>query len=366
MSPSSMVRQWQVLRFRAQRADFYEYLGTLMTQTDGRKSLLDILADDARRQGRGSVRGQLSAHWAERYRTAGGDLGSTFAGDLPRDDIALIRVAQLAGSRALASGLEDLARTVRLLDEARRGMIATLLSALVACAVMLGVLALVPLATVPSLQQTFRMVPEEYLGVHTRRLYALAATLEVHWPWVLGLGALIVVLVVVSLPNYTGPGRHWLDRRSIWRLYRDFHSIRFLALLTGLLRPRGGAGMSLRDALLAQWAGANRWLRSHLQGMVERVDDGVSGAEVFATGLLDRDIYGFLSDMVEVHGIDEAVARTGTRIEQQWLGSLLRRATRLRWFLLGVAVVTVLALMFWHYAVIDELRRAMQAVFAAG
>src|SRR5690625_2303083 len=105
MSPSSMVRQWHVLRFRAQRADFYEYLGTLMTQTDGRKSLLDILADDARRQGRGSVRGQLSAHWAERYRTAGGDLGSTFAGDLPRDDIALIRVAQLAGSRALASGL---------------------------------------------------------------------------------------------------------------------------------------------------------------------------------------------------------------------------------------------------------------------
>ncbi len=366
MNAQHLYWRWAGWRFRPHRADFYDYLGTVMTQTDGRKSLLDILADDAARQGPRALRGRLSAHWAEQYRKQGGDLGSTFAGTLPRDDVSLIRVAQLAGSGALAAGLGDLASTARLLDQAYRGLLTTLVSAVVAVVVMLLVLALVPLLTVPSLQQTFQMVPADYWGPHTRRLFGLATLLQQYWPALLVATGPLALAVVASLARLTGTFRRWLDRRWLWRLYRDFHSIRFMALLAGLLRPQGGAGLSLRDALLAQWSGANRWLRWHLQAMVERVDDGWAGADTFDTGLLDRDLLGFLGDMIEVHGIDEGVARTGARIERQWLGALLRRAHRLRWLLLGVAVATVLAVMFWHYAVIDELRRGMQAVFATG
>ena len=55
------------LRFRALRADYYEYLADLVEGTQGRKSLRDIFDDDAHRYGRRTVRGRLSRYWAAAY-----------------------------------------------------------------------------------------------------------------------------------------------------------------------------------------------------------------------------------------------------------------------------------------------------------
>lgn len=352
-------------RFRRRRADYYEYLAALMAQAEGRKTLHDIFMDDARRYGPRTLRGALSATWAHRYRESGGDLWQTFHGTLPDEDVALLRAAQLAGADALTMAFGDVADTTRLLDRARAAFFATLLAALVACCVTLAVLLATPLFTVPELQKTFRAVPADYWGERTRGLFWLAAVLQQRLPLVCLALALGLVFLVWSLPNLTGRLRHRLDAILIWRLYRDFQGIRFLALLGAMLRPRGNLGLPLRDALLAQLRGASAWKTWHLNRMLVLLDDGVMGAATFQTGLLDKETQWFLADMMSVHGVDKGLARARQRLESGVAAAVLRRAQVLRWLLLLSAVGILLAMTLWHFSVIDELRRALQAYYAS-
>lgn len=356
---------WQAWRFRAHRADYYEYLAVLMAHGDGRRTLLDILADDARRQPRSSPRGFLARYWVERYRAVGGDLAQTFARSLPAADLGLLRAAQLAGGEALTVGLRDLAATTRLLERARQGLRATLAAAAGAGAVALAMLLATPFYTVPALRHTFRVVPPEFWGGRTHALFGLADGLARWLPLWLFACLMLPLAASASLRWLTGPVRVWLDGRPPWSLYREFQAMRFLAQLAALVRPGNGLGLSLRDALLAQWAGAGRWKRWHLQRMVERADDGIVGAATFETGLLPREAQWFLDDMLTMHGLADGLARTRQRLEARWLEQLLARAARLRWALLIAALGVLLGLMFWHYAAIDELRRAMQSFYAS-
>lgn len=360
-----MLALWWLRRaFHGRRADYYEYLAALLVQGDGRKTLRDIFDDDAHRYGRGSVRGRLAALWAQRYRDHGGDLGRTFDGSLPADDVALVRAAQLAGAGALGAALADVAATVRLLERAQAAVLATLFAAALAVLVCAATLAAVPLYTVPTLHATFQVVPEAYWGERTRGLFGLADALRASLPLLAGGLALVAGLAAWSLPGLTGRLRRRLDGVFIWRIYRDFHGIRFLALLGTMLRRRGNVATPLRDALLAQMPGATAWKAWHLNRMLERLDDGVVGADTFATGMIERETAWFLADMVAIHGLDLGLARTRERIETSLLGRVVRRAVALRWVLLGGAVAALLGIVFWHYAVIDELRRAMQTYYA--
>lgn len=356
---------WAGLRFRRQRADYYEYLAILMESSEGRKTLWDIFDDDARRYGPRSLRGRMSARWAACYRESGGDLERTFAGTLPRDELVLLRAAQHAGAGALAESLRDMAATARLLDRAWSTFAATMATACLAALVMLAVLVAVPLYTVPELERAFQVVPAEYRGERTRLLFALADLLQAYLPALMAIFALAWAGLFWTLPNLTGRWRRVLEPHLVWRLYRDFHGIRFLALLGIMVRQRGNVATPLREALLAQLPGASAWKSWHLQQMVVRVDDGVAGAETLRTGMLDAEIGWFLSDMVAIHGMDRGLARTRARIESRVIVDVTRRAVALRWGLLLTSVAVLLAMTFWHLGVIDEMRRSLQAYYSA-
>lgn len=352
-------------RFGPLRADYYEYLAALMEHGDGRKTLRDIFDDDARRYGRRTLRGGLSARWAHRYRESGGDLRQTFRATLPDDDVALLRAAQLAGAGALMAALQDAAHTARLIDQARGAFISAMFAAGVACCVAFLILLATPMYTVPELKKTFLVLPPEYWGERTRSLFWLADVLGRHLFFVCGLLVLILAMVLWTLPNLTGRLRGWLDTCFVWRLYRDFHGIRFLALLSAMVRQRGNVGTPLRDALLAQLPGASAWKAWHLNRMLVLLDDGVVGADTFHTGLLDRETRWFLADMMSVHGVDAGLARVRQRMEGRVMRDVLRRALALRWAVLLFAVAILMVMAFWHFGVIDELRRALQSYYAA-
>ncbi|KDD46284.1 hypothetical protein L529_3171 [Bordetella bronchiseptica MBORD901] len=157
----------------------------------------------------------------------------------------------------------------------------------------------------------------------------------------------------------------FLDRWQPWRLYRDMQAIRFLALATVLLRQRGNIDTRLRTALLVQGADAPPWLAWHLERMLLRVDAGVVDASVFDTGLFEPAHAWFMADMVAAHGLADGLARARTRVEAHMLPRLRRQAQGLRWALLLGAVGAVLALALWHYAAIDDLRRALVSFYAS-
>src|SRR5690606_21040706 len=159
------------------------------------------------------------------------------------------------------------------------------------------------------------VVPAEYWGTGTRALFGLAGGLRAHLvPALCGMLA-VIGLVAWSLPALKGRARTLLDEWSVWRLYRDFHGIRFLAMLGTMTRQRGNVATPLRDALLAQIPGASPWKTWHLNRMLVLLDDGVVGAETFDTGLLDRETRWFLTDMMAIHGVAAGLVRTRQRIE---------------------------------------------------
>ena len=350
---------WAALRFRAARADYYDYLADLMDGVRGRKTLRDIFHDDALRYGPGTARGMLCAYWLQAYQESGGDLYRTWHRTLPQDDLRLVRTAQQAGGGALQQTLRDLARAVRLTEQARRLLVATLAAACVALSVLAAMLAAVPLYTVPQLRRTFATVPPEYYGPLSRALLRLADAVQANGLLLACAAGCLAWLVSWSLPNLTGALRSRLDALGIWRLYRDFHAIRFLALLAVLVRPRGAAAPRLREALQQQLHGASPWQAWHLERMLARIGSGTVGAATFDTGLIDRETWWFLADMIATRGMDAGMQCTRERLESHALQALALRARVLRWLLLSTALLCLLGLAFWHYGVVDEMRRAL-------
>ena len=350
---------WAARSFRAHRADYYEDLADLMDAAQGRKTLRDMFRDDAVRYGPSTVRGFLSSHWASAFQEAGGDLYQTWRGTLPDDDVGLLHAAQQAGGTALCQTLRDLARVVRLLEKARRETVVTLAAGIAACLVLLLLLMAVPVYTVPQLLRTFGEVPEAYYGSMTRALLGLADAVRSGGPVLLVMTACLGWTMHWSLRNLTGPIRTWLDEIGIWRLYRDFQAMRFLAMLAVLIKPGGHAVPRLRDAVRQLLGVGSPWHAWHLARMLDRLDTGVAGAETFNTGMIDRETWWFLADMIATRGMDEGMQLTRARLESHALRAVSARAQVLRWLMLLTALAVLLSLAFWHYGVVDEMRRAL-------
>ncbi|MEI2416106.1 hypothetical protein V8Z80_07960 [Orrella sp. JC864] len=344
---------------RRSRGDYYEYLSERLQAGNGGKTLLALFLDDAARHGPHTARGLLSAHWASLCQEQGADVHAIWQGVFPEEELLLLRIAQQAGAKAFVQTLAELAGAVRLVGQVRALLAGTLGVALAALAVMLATLAAVPYYTAPRLRQAFQGLAPEHYGPGARLFHDFAQALQQGWPW-LALGiALAVAAGLASLPRYTGRLRPWLDRLPPWSVYRDFQALRFLALLALLLRRQGHRVMALGEALARIAGGSAPWMAWQAQRMGERMDEGERGAGVFDTGLLDASTRWFMQDMIEAYGMDEGVRRARLRLETHARRRIQAQAQAWRWLLLLGALACLLALAGWHYAVIDEMRRAL-------
>lgn len=352
---------WQ---FRRWRADYYLYLSDMIQLTDGTKTLSGIFREDAARHLGQGPRGVLSAEWSRRFPLCGGDLFSTWGGTLPDVEIAVVREAQYAGVGALPIALARLAHIVRLIDDSAREFIGTVTVAVIALLVALFSLLVIPFFSAEHIAAAFSFLKPQYYGSLAKQFFSLSKWLADYW-WTLPLSAgLIMMAVKQSLSVTTGNLRIWLDRFGVWRLYRVVHSIRFLSLLSLLLRQRGHLGTRLREALATQKKSANPWLRWHLDLMVDRLDAGMPAAIAMNTGLIDRQTWWYFTDMIQAVGLDEGMERTCVHLETLAVARLRRQALTLRWLLLIGSMLTVMAIGLLHYRVIDELRQSLSLQFA--
>nr|WP_242698906.1 pilus assembly protein [Bordetella holmesii] len=352
-------------RFQRSRADYYAYLSALLRASDGRLALREVFANDAARYGRGHWRGRLALRWAKASGVYGGNLAALWAGVAPAQDCLMLATAQAAGSAALAQGLQDLAQACQLAEAARKQLSASLRAVVVALAVLVGTVWAVPLFTVPHLAQVFGDLPYEYHGPQTRLLFWFAAHV-VWWGPLAAVGASTgLTLWVWSLANWRGRWRRHCYAIGPWRLYRDAQAIRFLSLLEVLIRDGASMDTRLRMALTALRQYATPWLAGHITHMLERVEAGQVDASTFDTGLFDRQLWWFMSDMIAAHGIEAGMSRARERIEQAWLPRLAAQALFWRWVLLLSTVAAMLGLVLWHYGVIDELRHGLTHFYSA-
>lgn len=351
-------------RFRQERRPYYDYLSALLEGTAGRRTLKQVFAADAQRYGDRSPRGRLSRRWLAMFQAAGGDLYATWFDVFPAAELAVLRSAQARGNETLIATLGELSRVLGVLEAARRILRGSLLTALLALAVLVATLLAVPWFTVPRLRDTFAMIPAQYHGGAIRSLFEFADGIGMAWPWLLPLLALVVWLLPLSFGRYIGPGRKLLDVFGPWRVYRQVQALRFLTLLAVALGRGEHGATRLRMALTLQLAGACPWLSSHVAAMLTNVDAGRTGAAAFDTALLDPPQLWFLDDMIAARGLVDGLRECSAWVERHVLGTVARQAQVMRWCLLLCAVFGVLGVALWHYAAIDDMRRGL-ALFHA-
>ena len=355
------LASWQ---FRRWRADYYLYLSEMIHLTDGSRTLSGIFREDALRHAGHGPRGVLSAEWFRRFPLCGGDLFSTWSGTLPDVEIAILREAQYAGVGALPIALARLSHIVRLIDGSTREFVGTVMVAVIALFVALLALLVIPFFSANHIAAAFSFLQPQFYGSLTKQFFSLAQWLGAYW-WVLPfIASLSLAAVKRSLAITTGAWRLWLDRFGVWRLYRILNSIRFLSLLSLLLRQRGHLGTRLREALVTQKKGATPWLGWHLDQMVMRLDAGMPATTAMNTGLIDRQTWWYFTDMVQAVGLDEGMERTRTHLETMAVARLRRQALTLRWLLLIGSMMVVMAIGLLHYRVMDELRQSLSMQFA--
>src|SRR5690606_40321448 len=105
------------------------------------------------------------------------------------------------------------------------------------------------------------------------------------------------------------------SRRRHTRFSRDWSSDVCSSDLKVMLQHRESGSTQLRTALTMLGAGASPWLRDHLDEMVNRIDHGFVGADTFDTGLLERELYWYLQDMIDARGLAGGVGLLGVCLD---------------------------------------------------
>lgn len=364
-TPWPTVRAWlDAYRFRQGRRRYYDYLAALLDGTRGTRTLKHIFAADARRYGMGAPRGRLSRRWLERFEAAGGDLYATWYGVFPMAELAVLRSAQFRGNDTLVATLAEMSRALGVLEAAGAILRASLLTAVLALAVMAATMLALPWFTVPRLSETFSMIPPQYHGAAAQSLFEVAGLIGRGWPLVAAAFILLPWLAAWSFGRYVGRARRIIDAFGPWRIYRQVQALRFLALLAVALGRGESQDTRLRMALILQHAGASPWMSAHIETMLANIDSGKTGAAIFDSGLLDPPQLWFLGDMIAASGLVNGLRHCSAWVERHVLGTVARQAAVMRWCLLLGVVSGVLALVLWHYAAIDDMRRAL-ALFHA-
>lgn len=353
--------------FRKHRADYYRYLSSMLEASKGNTKFSTLFERDAQRYGK-EARGVLCAHWFDLYMSNGGNLGATWQGTLPDDEVAIIRVAQDAGDSALLSALQDVARVATLSDKVKSEVTGTLAAAVIGLTIALLMVTVFPIFSARKLQDIYSFIPLDQWGPngmafnkHAQRVIDYGLFFVV---------ALIGMIVYIqwTIEHLTGPVRDWLDRNFVlYRTVRDIKGALFLATMSTLTRRRGNVMFTLRDSLsLFGQSARSPWLRWRVEQVVDGIDQtGAIGTEAFNTPLLSREMFFYLRDTQEARGFAEGFVETGNYVESNILDGIIKRMTVYRWVMLLAGVFCVVGVMGWQFSIIYEMKGVMQNYYSS-
>ena len=351
------------------RADYYEFLASLLRSSGGKLKFAQIFESDAARYAN-QARGAISAIWLEAYMNNGGNLADTWQGWMPDDEVAIIRVSQSAGGDAIITALQDLARMARLSDKIKSESMMTLAAGLIGIAIACGMTFVFPIAAADQLKSTYDFLPLDAWGSNGKRFLAYAEGIKSYWLlFVLVIGGVLGFIFWAINNLVYPPVREWLDEKfALFRLMRDIRGAMFMTVMSTLTRKRAGVMFTLRQSLeIFLESVRTPWMRWRVKQILDGADEtGGIGTSAFDTGMISREIYFFLEDMQKAKGTAEGFEATAAYIESRLLVNIIKRMTVYRWALLITAVVMVMIMFSWLFGVIFEMRGAMSAFLATG
>lgn len=357
-------------QFRKLRADYYDYLADVLSDSDGRILMHDIFIKDAQRYApknfwqklRPHPRGILSEHWAPKFLKSGADIGVTWQGTLPDADLLNITAAaQNGGTGAVTEALKEVARLVRVADESRNAFLSIVVAAIFAIVIVFASLTSVPVFVWPQIKATFDFIPETLYGTRSTNLNHFS---KVFVSYLVPLSAMVFVLCIAfswSLTRWTGKTRQWAEKLIIYRVYRDYRGAMFFSTLSALVKR--GSGLNLREGVEVIKGKADPWLRWYCERLEDNIEIGLVDGTLFDIGLLDQKTLYYLYDISEAKSLESGLQLTGRRTERDMEKSIKRRAFILRWAILISSLLIVGWVFFNTFSAIQEMTDAAKIVF---
>jgi len=359
MSVASAIR-----RFHPQRGAYYAYLASFLEASDGKIVLGSIFERDAERFAQ-QPRGVLSAEWRARYEDNGANLAAAWSGTLPEVEVGIVQVAQSAGSGALSTTLQDLARIAALADDIREAIVSTLTMAVIGAVIALVMVTLFPLLAVAQLKEQFAFLPVEEWGPKASLLVNYAEAVKSFGPYLVLLVAGGMWALARSFEQFVGPMRERCDRQVFfYRTFRDLRASLFLSVMAILTRKRGNVIYTLGESVeMLRDGSRSPWMAWRLQQIVQAIhESGAVTPDVFNTGLLSPEMFYYLRDIQEVTDFSAAFEKTRKFVETDLIKRLKRHLVFYRWGALLSAVAVMVAVLLANAAVIYEMTETIRTL----
>ena len=283
-----------------------EALGTFRSRLQRRKKVSSdkIIANVARRMRDGATLAQALASW------------------VPQDEIGVISSGEFAGDlpRALDLVIEGQRRIARV----KNALKSSLISPAIYLIAVYGMLWSIGKFVAPSLEQA---LPKEKAQGLVYGLYVAGDFANSWWallPPVLLLCA--IVIVVYSLPRWTGKYRIYAESFFPYSFYRDINGYTWLMGFSALL----GVGVADVEILNRQLKQASPWLRERLHAFWWRLENGASlSASLLAKGKNGLPAFGFpnpdiVDDISSLHGFPDFIEKISV-LASQWAKDLEER-----------------------------------------
>ena len=148
------------------------------------------------------------------------------------------------------------------------------------------------------------MMPQNRWGGLTQTAYSFGQFCSDNGEMGLTIFIALIIAVTVSLPIFVGELRGKIDNFPVYRQYRLIKVSNFLTSLSNL----ASAGFGLRDSIDTLAPSASIYAKSHLNLMMERIEDGaVNVGDILDTGFLDPAEIRTLKLLGEIGGVEDTL-----------------------------------------------------------
>lgn len=267
--------------------------------------------------------------------------GKTFSDGLapfiPLSELLIIRAGEARGE--LSAALFKAAKTVRSVKSIRSAVMGAMAKPAIFTTLLFSAMYIVGVFVVPKVAAV--LPSDEWKGGAA----ALAAignwTASFYFPLTIGLIALFVFLLTLTLKRWSGPWRTKLDKVPPYSLYRILQGAGWMTTLSAMLQSGRSIRATLQDLEDLARRDGNMYLTTRTQRIVmenERGSENIGIAmEKAGVNFPDEEI---ISDMVMQSSLANFDERIGI-IAEQWISDSVERVQRISSILTAVSMLAV-------------------------
>ena len=215
-----------------------------------------------------------------RHATGGVVFADSLRGWAPDAELMLINAGERSGD--IERGLLEAIFVNESLTRIKSAVIGAVSYPLVLTIILMGLYMLFALMILPRIET---LMPLEQWPALSQTMHAVLTFIRVFGLYVVALIGVLIVVIAIAMPRFTGPVRTVLDRYYPFSIYRVISGAGFLVGLSAMLE----AGVKMRDSLVQLRSNSSPYIAWHIDTIMQRMATGESSGSALDTGLFNEE-----------------------------------------------------------------------------